>query len=126
MNRKTIRVYLGGVDVHQNATAPKKRPVVYITGPINNEHDYKRAFNQAENELLMSGYIPIKPSTLPEGMTSAQYMRICLSMIDVADAVLLLPGSHKSDSVTVEYTYAKYIGKPTAVSIDELKEVLMK
>jgi nucleoside 2-deoxyribosyltransferase len=105
---------------------PQKRHVVYIAGPITDVPDYKRAFNQAENELLIRGYIPIKPSTLPQGMTEAQYMRICLSMIDAADAVLVLPGSHKSDGVTVEYTYAKYIGKPVAFSIDALKEVLTK
>lgn len=109
---------------HRNAPAPQKRHVVYIAGPITDVPDYKRAFNQAENELLIRGYIPIKPSTLPLGMTAAQYMRICLSMIDAADAVLVLPGSHKSDGVTVEYTYARYIGKPVAFSIGELKEVL--
>lgn len=104
--------------------AQKHAPVVYIAGPITGERDYWRAFNKAENELLVRGYIPLKPSGIPEGMTPGQYMRICLAMLDCADAVLFLPGSYKSNGCTVEYTYALYTGKRIACSIDGLEEVL--
>jgi nucleoside 2-deoxyribosyltransferase len=109
---------------HYTAPEPRKRPVVYIAGPITGVPGYHAEFGAAEARLAGAGYIPLNPARLPEGMTKAQYMRICFAMIDSADAVLLLPGSYKSDGCTVEYTYAKYIGKPTAHSIDEVKAAL--
>ena len=113
-----------GQEIPGTTPTPKRTPIVYIAGPISGVPGYKRAFNKAENELQTRGYIPLKPSWMPLGMTPAQYMRIRLAMIDSADAVLVLPGSITSDGFTVEYTYAKYIGKPTAHSIDNLEEVL--
>lgn len=94
--------------------------VIYIAGPITGVDDYKRNFNQAENALLMRGYIPLKPSCLPEGMSLAQYMRICFAMIDDADAVLLLPDWQYSAGAHLEHDYCAYIGKPVYYNLEEV------
>ena len=98
--------------------------VVYIAGPITGVPDYKRHFNQAENDLLMRGYIPLNPAKLPEGLTNGQYARIDFAMIDSADAVLFLAGWLNSVGANLEWDYCRYTGKPQATAIDELKEVL--
>lgn len=101
-----------------------EKKTIYIAGPITGVKNYREAFERAENDLTALGYIPLSPARLPEGMACAQYMRICLAMIDVADAVWLLPGSIKSSGALTEYTYSMYIGKPVALNNEELEEVL--
>lgn len=119
--RKQIRVSIASPPTEPG---PEKRKVVYIAGPITGVPDHQRAFNQAEDELMFCGYIPLNPSDLPKGMTKAQYMRICFAMIDSADAVLVLPGWEKSYGAGVEVDYTNYVGKPLAGSMYELEEVL--
>lgn len=101
-----------------------EKKVVYIAGPITGVENYREAFEKAEAELTARGCIPLSPAHLPEGMTKAQYMRICFAMIDSADAVLLLPGSIRSPGALTEYTYCNYIEKPVALNNEELEEVL--
>ena len=100
------------------------KKVVYISGPITGVSEYRRAFEQAEQDIVAAGYIPLNPARLPEGLSNAQYMRINFAQIDAADAVLLLDGWEKSRGCWVESSYCMYIGKPYATSIDDLKEVL--
>jgi nucleoside 2-deoxyribosyltransferase len=45
-------------------------------------------------------------------MTNEQYARVCLAMVDSADAVLSLPGWDESDGACLERRYALYTGKP--------------
>lgn len=47
-------------------------------------------------EQKNEGHIVLNPAHLPEGMKSADYMRICLAMIDSADLVAFLPGWESS------------------------------
>ncbi len=88
-----------------------KKKVVYIAGPITGVEEYWKPFEKAEDNLTALGYIPLSPARLPQGMTNAQYMRICFAMIDSADAVLVLGGVY-SDGVQAEWDYCRYIGKP--------------
>lgn len=46
-------------------------------------------------------------------MTPADYMRICLAMIDVADSVVFLPSAKDSAGARLERAYCEYIGKGT-------------
>ena len=71
------------------AVAPLK---VYIAGKITGDPEYKRKFLSAHMEQKNEGHIVLNPAHLPEGMKSADYMRICLAMIDSADLVAFLPG----------------------------------
>ena len=102
------------------------KKVVYIAGPITGVRKYWEPFEAAADKLQAEGFIPLSPTWQPAGMSNEQYMRICLAMIDSADAVLFLPGSSKSLGAIVELFYCEYIGKPYAKAgnIEKLKEVL--
>lgn len=93
---------------------------IYIAGQITGYPDYKRDFNQAENKLIVAGYTVLNPAHMPLGMTPAQYMRICFAMIDVADAVLLLPNWQYSQGARLEADYCRYTNKTAYLSIEAL------
>lgn len=61
--------------------------------------------------LESEGEIVLNPAELPEGMAPADYMRICFSMIDSADAIYMLHGWKESSGANLEHAYAAYIGK---------------
>lgn len=107
-------------------TPPKRRKLVYIAGPITGVAKYWEPFEEMAEEVRAVGYIPLIPTWQPEGLSNAQYMRMCLAMLDAADAVLLLPGWRDSIGATIEAAYAAYVEKPTAESIEKLKEALSK
>lgn len=102
----------------------KNEKVIFISGPVTGVGRYWEAFEAAEDELQAAGFIPLSPARLPSGMTNAQYMRITLSMIDAADAVLSLPGWASSRGATLETMYCQYTGKTVATSLEELKELI--
>ena len=89
---------------------PKK--VIYIAGPITGVEKYYEAFEDAEDDLIAIGYIPLSPARLPLGMTNEQYARIDMAMLDSADGVLFLEGWEKSKGATLERTYTQYTEKP--------------
>ena len=84
---------------------------IYIAGKITGDPGYHYHFHKAEAELYKRGDIPINPAALPEGMTPADYMRICFAMIDVADAVVFLPDAAESAGARLEMAYCEYIEK---------------
>lgn len=84
---------------------------VYIAGKITGDPGYRDKFAAAEIQLGWQGNIVLNPAELPEGMSPADYMRICFAMIDVADAVVFLPGAADSEGARLEKAYCKYIGK---------------
>jgi hypothetical protein len=90
------------------AVAPLK---VYIAGKITGDPEYKRKFLSAHMEQKNEGHIVLNPAHLPEGMKSADYMRICLAMIDSADLVAFLPGWESSAGARIEHEYCRYTGK---------------
>lgn len=90
----------------------------YIAGKITGDPGYREKF-QIVSERLERGHQPVlNPASLPEGMTPADYIRICFSMIDCADAVVFLPDWNQSEGAKLEYQYCKYIEKET-VLLDE-------
>lgn len=102
------------------------RKSVYIAGPITGVPDYFGAFVEAAEILEAAGYIPLTPTWQPIGLTNAQYMRMCLSMIDNADAVLFLSGWDKSKGARLERDYCQYIEKPYSYTLAGIEEVLEK
>lgn len=102
----------------------EEKKVIYIAGPIAGVERYWEPFEAMEDELSALGYIPLSPSRLPTGMSNAQYMRICLAMLDSADAVIFLPGFERSEGARLERDYCFYTDKPVATDPYFLKEVL--
>ena len=100
------------------------KKVVFISGPITGVPKYWEAFEAAMDEVSAAGYIPLVPSFLPTGMSFERYARICMAMIDSADAVLLLPGWTASPGASLEHQYCQYINKPACFGIPALREAL--
>ena len=87
------------------------KKVVFISGPITGVENYWEAFEKVEEMLENLGYIALTPSRLPHGMSNAQYTRICMSMIDSADAVVFLNDWEDSEGARLEWDYCGYINK---------------
>lgn len=102
---------------------------VYIAGMITGNDQYREEFAAAEKKLRELGYIPINPAILPEGLDSGDYMRICLAMLDSADAIALLPTWAHSGGAKIELALAEYTGKQvihTWMIPDAVREAKMK
>lgn len=87
--------------------------IVYLCGPITGVADYRQRFDMAERKLTDLGYTVLNPAILPEGMSKAAYMRICMAMIESADAVAFIPGWQNSEGARIEAEYCFYTGRKT-------------
>ena len=90
---------------------------VYIAGKITGDPDYREKFERAARlyRKTHTRDSVLLPSVLPEGMSAADYMRICFAMIDSADRVLFLGDWQSSPGAQLEKLYCEYIGKPTYI-----------
>ena len=84
---------------------------VYIAGKITGDSEYFAKFGKAQVKLVNQGYIVLNPADLPEGMSAADYMRICFAMIDAADFCVFLSDWEESRGTRIERAYCEYIGK---------------
>ena len=84
---------------------------IYIAGKITGDAGYREKFAAAEQKLTREGYIVLSPAVLPEGMSTADYMRICFAMIDVADMVGFLDDFPESQGAYLEWSYCVYTKK---------------
>ena len=88
--------------------------IVYLSGRISNNDNYKQDFASAERFLMQMGYIVINPANLDEvaeGLTHEQYMHICYRLVDISDIIFMVSGWQKSKGANAELHYAKSIGK---------------
>ena len=54
---------------------------------------------------------PIIRAALRSRATAADYMRICMAMIDAADRVIFLPDAEDSAGAFLEVQYCRYVKK---------------
>jgi len=99
----------------------KEKKVIYIAGRITGVPKYWEAFEKAEDELTAMGFIVLTPTRLPYNLSNEKAMKICLAMIDQADAVYFLPGWNQSVGANLEMAYCKYTGKPYVTRIEGLE-----
>lgn len=84
---------------------------VYIAGKITGDPDYRKKFEEVALKFELEGETVLDPSVLPEGMTPADYMRICLAMIDTADLVVFMKDFRQSRGAMLEHAWCEYTGK---------------
>ena len=99
---------------------------IYIAGKIAGEPKYKDPFAAEADKQREAGHIVLNQAELPEGMSPADYMRICLAMIDAADKVVLLPNYQQSPGARLEREYCQYTGKPVECLEQEEGDSQMK
>lgn len=87
--------------------------VVYLSGEITGDPDYKGKFQAAAARLSRNGWFTVlNPAVLPKGLKEADYMRIAFAMIEAANGVILLPSWEESPGARLEKAYAERIGIP--------------
>jgi len=115
------------------ATTRCNRPKVYISGPITignrNSHFYQA--NEAQRLLMLSGFAPLNPMqsiTLPfaweKDFTHNVWIETDLPWVEVADAVLRLPGESKG--ADEEVAHAENVGVPVFHTVGELEDHFIK
>lgn len=85
-----------------------KTKKVFISGKITGDPDYRKKFEEAEEELRAMGYTLImNPAVLPFGFEWDEYMKITMAMLDACDTVYFLKGWEKSQGAKLEALVAK-------------------
>lgn len=83
---------------------------IYISGPITNVLDYKEKFDQAEKHLKEkypnAEIINLTMIVLPSSCKHEDYMKIDFMLLDLADAIYMMPGWDLPKGCNQEYGYA--------------------
>lgn len=88
--------------------------LVYISGKITNNENYKNDFLKAELWLKLNDHKVLNPSRLIEifpNLTYQKFMAIDYKLIELSDAIFMLDGWQKSKGACAELSYAKSLGK---------------
>ena len=91
---------------------------IYIAGKIAGDRRYRAKFREAAKVLEAAGHVVLNPATLPDGLEQADYMRICLAMLDTADLAVFLPDYRESRGAMVEWTWCQRTGKECALYLE--------
>jgi len=76
--------------------------IVFISGSITNDKNYKQKFAALEQKLVSKGCIVLNPAVIPEGMEHDAYMPIYYAMIDQSETVVFMQDWRISDGAKME------------------------
>ena len=97
--------------------------ILYLSGRITSDPDYKRKFDAAETRLKDEGHIVLNPAVLPKGLKLyANYMQIGYSMLLAADGIVMLPGWKWSRGARLELKWAIERGKKVFFGTENVQE----
>jgi hypothetical protein len=88
--------------------------LIYISGAISNDPDYRNKFAKAEKYLTDKGHEVINPAKVAESLPELkyeQYMHIDEALIDICDAVYFLKDWGQSKGAREEYAYVNDLNK---------------
>ena len=86
--------------------------VVYLSGKISGDPDFKHKFLAWESHILALGASKVlNPARLPDGWAYDEYMEHCMIMVRRCDVIALLPCWSASKGAQAESAYAFSIGK---------------
>jgi hypothetical protein len=101
--------------------------VVYISGPMTGKDDLNRPeFEKAAQYITETGCIALNPAVLPDGMTDAEYDRICDAMVESADAICLLSGWENSRGAKRELQAALWAMKRVFTSYYDIGTAVVR
>ena len=96
---------------HKGISSSEKKPKVYLAGKITGCDNFEEVFDGYRKKLEAKGYVVLSPTILPYGMTQADYMELCISMLNVADMAFFIPGWEESEGARIEHLYCEKTGK---------------
>lgn len=80
---------------------------IYISGKITGTTDYMQRFSAAERKLKARGLSVVNPAKvngmMPEDMTWEEYMKMSFCMLELCDAIYMLPGWEDSTGAILEH-----------------------
>lgn len=88
--------------------------IVYLSGKITDNPNYKSEFSCAEIFLVQMGYMVVNSARLDKVanlLPYEKYMQICYRLVDVSDIIFMVSGWQKSKGANAELSYAKSLGK---------------
>lgn len=89
---------------------------VYLSGPITGVKDFKKKFKYYQEKLEEHGYDVVNPAKLggilPEDFSHADFMTICIALLNTCDVIYFMPGTERSTGAQSERIYAAAMNKP--------------
>ena len=97
--------------------------MIYISGKISGDPEYRRKFYLAKRELLEKGWSVFNPAELDHELEIKRIMGIDLAALLNAAAVYALPDHVASDGALIETSLADYVGIPVYTKMEDVPDL---
>ena len=88
---------------------------IYISGKITGTTDYMKRFAEVEERLTKQGHEVVNPAKinamLPVGVSYDDYMKVCITLLDLCDTIYMMHGWEHSEGAARELSRAREIAK---------------
>lgn len=82
--------------------------IVYLSGAISSDPEYREKFRQAHDKIIAAGArLCLNPAIFPDGWEYVDYLEHCMLMVRRADVLVLLPCWQQSPGAKAEKAYAE-------------------